>query len=100
MRKILALDLTLADATNFDELNVNRNFSYDYTAYCEVKSNLSRLIELGELHLLMDPRLELMQQERRVPDVEPGLWLTRLTREWCCELCLAPAYPWRSGAST
>ena len=52
----------IADATNFDERDVNRNFSYDYEAYGEVKRNLSRLIELGELHLAMELSLELMQQ--------------------------------------
>lgn len=52
----------IADATNFDERDVNRNFSYDYEAYGEIKRNLSRLIELGELHLVMELSLELMQQ--------------------------------------
>lgn len=52
----------IADATNFDERDVNRNFSYDYEAYGEIKRNLSRLIELGELPLVMDLSLELMQQ--------------------------------------
>ena len=52
----------IANATNFDERDVNRNFSYDYEAYGEVKRNLSRLIELGELHLAMELSLELMQQ--------------------------------------
>lgn len=52
----------IADATNFDERDVNRNFSYDYEAYGEVKRNLSRLIELGELHLARELSLELMQQ--------------------------------------
>jgi len=52
----------IADATDFDERDVNRNFSYDYAAYGEAKRNLSRLIELGELHLAMELSLELMQQ--------------------------------------
>jgi hypothetical protein len=52
----------IADATDFDERDINRNFSYDYAAYDEVKRNLSRLIELGELHLAMELSLELMHQ--------------------------------------
>jgi DNA/RNA endonuclease YhcR with UshA esterase domain len=41
----------IADATDFDERDINRNFSYDYEAYGEVKRNLCRLIDLRELHL-------------------------------------------------
>jgi hypothetical protein len=52
----------IADATDFDERDINRNFSYDYEAYGEVKRNLSRLIDLGELHLAMELSLELMKQ--------------------------------------
>jgi hypothetical protein len=39
----------IADATDFDERDINRNFSYDYEAYGEVKRNLSRLIDLVRL---------------------------------------------------
>lgn len=52
----------IADATAFDERDINRNYSYDYEAYGEVKRNLSRLIDLGELHLAMELSLELMKQ--------------------------------------
>ncbi len=52
----------IADATEFDEREINRNFSYDYEAYGAVKRNLSRLIDLGELHLAMELSLELMKQ--------------------------------------
>jgi len=52
----------IADATAFDERDANRNFRYDYEAYGEVKRNLSRLIDLRELHLTMELSLELMQQ--------------------------------------
>ena len=34
----------IADATRFDKRDINRNFSYDYQAYSEVKRNLGRLI--------------------------------------------------------
>jgi hypothetical protein len=52
----------IADATDFDERDINRNFDYDYEAYGEVKRNLSRLIHLGELRLAMELSLELMKQ--------------------------------------
>ena len=52
----------IADATDFDERDINRNFDYDYEAYGEVKRNLGRLIELGELRLAMELSLELMKQ--------------------------------------
>jgi hypothetical protein len=52
----------IADATDFDERDINRNFDYDYEAYREVKGNLSRLIHLGELRLAMELSLELMKQ--------------------------------------
>ena len=52
----------IADATDFDERDINRNFDYDYEAYAEVKRNLSRLIDLGELRLAMELSLELMKQ--------------------------------------
>ncbi len=57
-----ATRLAIADATDFDEREINRNFSYDYAAYDEVKRNLSRLIELGQLPLAMELCLELMKQ--------------------------------------
>ena len=44
----------IADATDFDERDANRNFSYDYEAYSEVQRNLTRLIDLGELRLAME----------------------------------------------
>jgi len=52
----------IADATDFDEREINRNFSYDYAAYGEVKRNLSRLVKLGQLPLAMELSLELMKQ--------------------------------------
>ncbi len=52
----------IADATDFDEREINRNFSYDYAAYDEVKRNLSRLVELEQLPLAMELSLELMKQ--------------------------------------
>jgi hypothetical protein len=52
----------IADATDFDERDANRSFSYDYEAYGEVRRNLTRLIDLGELRLAMELSLELMKQ--------------------------------------
>ncbi len=51
----------IADATDFDERDMNRNFDFDSQAYAEVKRNLRRLIALGELHLAMELSLELMK---------------------------------------
>ncbi len=52
----------VADATDFDERDVNYNFDYDHEAYAEVQRNLDRLIDLGELRLAMELSLELMRQ--------------------------------------
>jgi hypothetical protein len=52
----------IADATDFDEREVNYNFDYDFAAYGEVKRNLSRLIDLGQLRLALGLSLELMDQ--------------------------------------
>jgi hypothetical protein len=52
----------IADATDFDDRDINRNFDYDYGAYAEVKRNMGRLIDLGELRLAMELSLELMKQ--------------------------------------
>jgi hypothetical protein len=52
----------IADATAFDERDINHNFSYDYEAYSAVQRNLQRLIELGQLRPVMELSLELMDQ--------------------------------------
>jgi hypothetical protein len=52
----------IADATDFDEREINYNFDYDYAAYEEVKRNLGRLIALGQLRLAMELSRELMDQ--------------------------------------
>jgi uncharacterized Zn finger protein len=59
---VTATRLAIADATDFDERQINRNFDYDYEAYSEVKRNLSRLIDSGQLRLAMELSLELMKQ--------------------------------------
>jgi len=59
---VAATRQAIADATDFDERDINRNFSYDYAAYEAVKRNLSRLAGLGQLRLAMELSLELMKQ--------------------------------------
>ena len=52
----------IADATDFDEREINRNFDYDYEAYGEVKRNLGRLISSGQLRPARPRALELMKR--------------------------------------
>jgi hypothetical protein len=52
----------IADATRFDKRDMNRNFSYDHHAYDEVKRNLDRLINEGQLRQALGLALELMKQ--------------------------------------
>jgi len=52
----------IGDATNFDVRRINRNFAYDHAAYGEVKRNLNRLIESGQLRQAMTLALELMKR--------------------------------------
>src|SRR5262245_32594717 len=59
---VAATHQAIADATAFDERDTNRNFAYDYEAYQEVKRNLGRLIDAGQLPLGMRLALELMKQ--------------------------------------
>ena len=64
----------ISDATDFDERDSNRNFSYDYEAYDEVKRNLARLIGMGQLRLAMELALELMEEgSRQVEASDEGL---------------------------
>ena len=59
---VAATRQAIADATDFDERDINRNFDYDYEAYGEVKRNLGRLIGSGRLRLAMPLALELMKR--------------------------------------
>ena len=52
----------IADATDYDPRDANRNFHYDYETYDAVKRNLCRLIDLGELRSAMELSLELMRK--------------------------------------
>jgi hypothetical protein len=57
---VAATRQAIDDATAFDERDINRNFDYDDEAYSEVKRNLGRLIDTGQLRLAMPLALELM----------------------------------------
>jgi hypothetical protein len=59
---VAATRQAIADATDFDEREINSNFDYDYEAYEEVKRNLARLIASGNLREAMTLSLELMKQ--------------------------------------
>ena len=59
---VVATHLAIADATDFDERQINRNFDYDDEAYGEVKRNLGRLIGSGQLRLAMPLARELMKR--------------------------------------
>ena len=59
---VVATRQAMADATDFDEREVNHNFDVDYEAYEEVKRNLGRLIAMGQLRVAMQMALELMKQ--------------------------------------
>ena len=59
---VAATRQAIADATDFDERDINHNFDYDYEAYGEVKRNLGRLIASGQLRLAMQLALDLMKQ--------------------------------------
>jgi hypothetical protein len=59
---VAATRQAIADATAFDERDINRNFDYDDEAYGEVKRNLGRLIASGQLRLAMSLALDLMKR--------------------------------------
>lgn len=59
---VAATRQAIADATDFDERDINRNFDYDDEAYSEVKRNLGRLVGSGQLRMAMPLALELMKQ--------------------------------------
>src|ERR1051325_11262486 len=57
---VAATRQAIADATDFDERDINHNFDYDYEAYGAVKRNMGRLIDAGQLRLAMQLALDLM----------------------------------------
>src|SRR5512135_1713095 len=72
---VAATRQAIADATDFDERDINRNFDYDDEAYQEVKRNLGRLIDSGQLRPAMQLSLELMKQgsEQQVEMSDEGM---------------------------
>ncbi len=59
---VAATRQAIADATNFDEREINHNFDYDYDAYEVVKRNLARLVATGNLRPAMQLSLDLMKE--------------------------------------
>ena len=59
---IAATRQAIADATDFDERDINYSFSYDFEAYKAVEGSFGRLIDLGHLREAMNLSLELMSQ--------------------------------------
>jgi hypothetical protein len=53
--------LAIAEATDYDERQINYNFDYDYAAYETVEKNLKKLVKAGDLESAMDLALELMK---------------------------------------
>jgi hypothetical protein len=75
----------IADATAFDERDINHNFSYDGEAYGHVQRNLQRLIELGQWRPAMELSLELMDEgSYQVEASDEGLMTEDI------EACLKP----------
>lgn len=56
------IDSAIATATDFDDRDINRNFSFDYAAYEAVEKGLKQLIQQGELAEAQRLSLELMKQ--------------------------------------
>lgn len=59
---VVVIRQAIANATAFDERDINYNFSYDDEAYSAVQRNLQCLIELGHVRPAMELSLELMNQ--------------------------------------
>jgi hypothetical protein len=86
VRELVAMTRqAIADASAFDERDVNYNFDYDDEAYREVHQNLQRLIELGQLRRAMELSLELMAAgSYQVEASDEGLMIDDI------ETCLRP----------
>lgn len=61
-RLVAATRQAIADATAFDERDINHNFDDADEAYREVQRNLSRLLTAGQLRPAMQLALEQMKQ--------------------------------------
>ena len=58
---VAATRQAIADATDFDEREINSNFDYAYEAYDTIKRNFGRLVAMNHLREAMDLSLELMK---------------------------------------
>jgi hypothetical protein len=78
----------IADATSFDERDINHNFDYDHAAYEAVKRNLGRLVGLGQLWAAMELSLELMVKgSQQIEMSDEGLMTDEITD--CLQVVLA-----------
>jgi hypothetical protein len=59
---IIAARAAIADATDFDDRDINRNFDYDYEAYDAIARYFTKLIDAGCISSAMSLSLELMEQ--------------------------------------
>lgn len=59
---IIAARAAIADATDFDDRDANRNFDYDYEAYEAIARYFSKLIDAGCIGSAMSLSQELMEQ--------------------------------------
>jgi len=90
---VAATRQAIADATSFDEREINYNFDYDDEAYRAVQRNLGRLITAGQLRQAMQLALELMKQGSyqvemsdegmMTEDIEDGLKVVLKALEKC-----------------
>jgi hypothetical protein len=78
---VAATRQAIADATAFDERDINRNFDYDYDAYKEVKRNLGRLVASGQWRLAMELAVELMRQGSRQVEMSDEGMMTEEVEE-------------------
>lgn len=85
---VTATRRAIADATDFDERQINRNFDYDDAAYSEIQRNLGRLIASGQLRPAMELSLELMKEgSYQVEMSDEGLMATDI--EDCLSVVIA-----------
>lgn len=86
---VAATRQAIADATDFDERQINHNFDYDSEAYSEVKRNLGRMISSGQLRQAMPLALELMKRgSSQVEMSDEGLMTEDI--EECLQVILEP----------
>jgi hypothetical protein len=102
---VAATRQAIAEATGFDERDINRNFAYDHQASSEVRRDLGRLIGAGQLRPAMPLAPELMKRGSyqvemsdeglMTEDIEDGLNVVlEALRE--CDLPAAEVIAWCS----